>query len=240
MIGIPAGVLLGVVLCGLAGLLVPALIARVPEPRREPDQPGQPVRPTYAEVALRPGLGSRCALAAAIAGGLVGQAVRFDWPLLYLVPLVPVGVALAVVDWRTHLLPTVVVWPTLGVVVVLAGLAAVLGDDLDAWVRALLGMVAVFAFFYALWWVHPAGMGFGDVRLSAVLGFALGYLGWPELVIGIYGAFLAFSVPGLALAVVRRDRDLLRVAFPFGPFLLVGALAGIVVGGPVWSGLVAG
>jgi leader peptidase (prepilin peptidase)/N-methyltransferase len=59
-------------------------------------------------------------------------------------------------------------------------------------------------------------------------------------VLGIYGGFLVFSVPGLALAVVRRDRQLLRVAFPFGPFLLVGALAGIVLGGPLWSDLVAG
>jgi leader peptidase (prepilin peptidase) / N-methyltransferase len=233
----PVAVALGAVLCGAAGLLVPTLVARIPQPDPEPDQPR---RPTYAEVATRPGLAWRSALAAAVAGALVGAAVGLDWPLLYLLPLVPVGVALAVVDWHTHLLPTVVVWPTLGVVVMLAAAAAVVDDDLDAFVRAVLGMVAVFAFFYVLWWVHPAGMGFGDVRLSALLGFALGYLGWPELVLGIYGGFLAFAVPGLALAVVRRDRQLLRVAFPFGPFLLVGALAGIVLGGPVWSSLVAG
>jgi leader peptidase (prepilin peptidase)/N-methyltransferase len=235
----PLAVGLGAAVCGLAGLLVPALVALLPEPV-EPRDPAVPVRPTYAEVAARPGLAWRCALAAALAGALVGGTVGLAWPLLYLLPLVPVGVGLAVVDWHTHLLPTVVVWPTLGGVVVLAAAAAVLDDDVDALVRALVGMVAVFAFFYALWWVQPAGMGFGDVRLSAVLGFALGYLGWPELVLGIYGGFLAFSVPGLALAVVRRDRGLLRVAFPFGPFLLVGALVGVVAGGPLWSHLVAG
>jgi leader peptidase (prepilin peptidase)/N-methyltransferase len=73
-----------------------------------------------------------------------------------------------------------------------------------------------------------------------VLGFALGYLGWPELTLGIYGAFLAFSVPGLALAVARRDRQLLRAALPFGPFLLIGALAGAILAGPLWGHLVAG
>jgi leader peptidase (prepilin peptidase)/N-methyltransferase len=239
--GIPAWLVGCVVLCGLAGLLVPALVARIPQADRQADQQADlPPRPTYAEVAARPGLGWRSALAAAVSGGLVGAAVGLDWPLLPLLPLVPVGVALAVVDWHTHLLPTVLVWPTLGVVVALGALAAVLGDDLDAFVRALLGMLGVFAFFYLLWWVHPAGMGFGDVRLSAVLGFALGYVGWPELLLGIYGGFLAFSVPGLALTVVRRDRDLLRTAFPFGPFLLVGALGGLVLGGPLWSHLVAG
>ena len=237
MIGVPAGLVVAAVLCGLAGLLVPTLVARIPQPDPDPDLPP---RPTYAEVAARPGLAGRSALASALAGALVGAAIGPDWPLLYLLPLVPVGVALAVVDWHTHLLPTAVVWPTLGAVVVLAGVAAVADDDPEAFVRALLGLVAVFAFFYALWWVHPAGMGFGDVRLSAVLGFALGYLGWPELVLGIYGGFLAFAVPGLVLAGVRRDRQLLRVAFPFGPFLLVGALVGIVFGEPLWSSLVAG
>ncbi len=235
----PAAVGLGAAVCGLTGLLVPVLIARLPEPI-EPRTPGEPVRPTYAEVAARPGLAGWSALVAGLAGAVVGAAIGWDWPLLYLLPLVPVGVALAVVDGHTHLLPTVVIWPTLAVVLTLAAAGSVLGDDVGAFVRGLLGLVVVLAFFYALWWVHPAGMGFGDVRLSAVLGFALGCLGWPELVIGIYGGFLAFAVPGVALAAVRRDRGLLRVSYPFGPFLLAGALAGIVLGGPVWSHLVAG
>ena len=83
-------------------------------------------------------------------------------------------------------------------------------------------------------------MGFGDVRLSAVLGLALGYLGWGELLVGVYSGFLVFGVPGLVVAVVRRDRQLLRTAFPFGPFMLVGALVGIALGPWVWANLVAG
>ena len=133
-----------------------------------------------------------------------------------------------------------VVWPTFGGVVLLGAASALLSGEPDDLVRGLLGAVGVFVFFYVLWWVHPAGMGFGDVRLSAVLGFALAYLGWPELLIGVYGGFLAFSVPGLLVAVLRRDRQVLRVAYPFGPFLLGGALAGVVLGGRVWSHLVGG
>jgi leader peptidase (prepilin peptidase) / N-methyltransferase len=118
--------------------------------------------------------------------------------------------------------------------------SAALEGDLDALVRAGLGAAAVFAFFFALWWIYPAGMGYGDVRLSAVLGLALGYLGWPELLVGVYGAFLVFSVSGLLVAVVRRERERLRSAYPFGPFLLAGALAGIVLGPEIWSRLVTG
>jgi leader peptidase (prepilin peptidase)/N-methyltransferase len=42
------------------------------------------------------------------------------------------------------------------------------------------------------------------------------------------------------LAIARRDRGVLRTAFPFGPFMLVGALIGIVLGEPVVASLVAG
>jgi leader peptidase (prepilin peptidase) / N-methyltransferase len=231
----PGAVALGAVACGAAGLLVPVFIARIPEPEPDPEHP----KLSYAVVAATPWLPAAATAGCLAAGGLVGAAVGLAWPLLFLLPLVPVGVALAVVDLRTRLLPTVVVWPTLGMTAVLAVLSGILEGDRDALVRAGLGAVLVFALFFVLWWIHPAGMGYGDVRLSAVLGLALGYLGWPELAIGIYGGFLAFSVPGLLLALLRRDRAVLRAAYPFGPFLLAGALAGVVLG-PLWSGLASG
>ncbi len=84
-----------------------------------------------------------------------------------------------------------------------------------------------------LWFVRSAGLGFGDVRLAALLGLALGHLGWAEVVVGLYAALLVFGVPGLVLAVARRDRALLRRPRAFGPALLVGALLGVVAGEPV-------
>ena len=87
--------------------------------------------------------------------------------------------------------------------------------------------------FWLLWFIRQAGMGFGDVRLSALLGCALGYVGAGPLLIGIYSAFLLFAVPGLVIAIVRRDRSVLKRAYPFGPFLLAGAWLGIVAGDPL-------
>lgn len=236
----PAAVAIGAVGCGAAGLLVPALVRRIPEPATEPGTGADLPKPAYRTIAAEPRLPVVAAGTSLVAGGLVGASVGLAWPLIFLLPLVPVGVALAVVDLRTRLLPTAVVWPTFVAVVLLGCLTALLDHDGDALVRAWAGAAGVFAFFYVLWWIHPPGMGFGDVRLSGVLGFALAYVGWPALVVGIYGAFLAFSVPGLLVALLRRDRDVLKVAYPFGPFLLAGALAGIVLGEPVWTRLVGG
>ena len=42
---------------------------------------------------------------------------------------------------------------------------------------------------------------------------------------------------GLLLALVRRDRRLLRAAYPFGPFMVVGALLGVLAG-PALVGLI--
>lgn len=217
-----------------AGLLVPALIARLPEPAEEgPKEP-------YVDVAARRGLLWKSAVASAVAGGLAGLALGWVWSLLFVLFLVPVGVALAVVDLRTRLLPTRIVNPATVVVALLVVVCWAFDRDLAALERAGIGLVVARAFFWLLWRIHSSGMGFGDVRLAGMLGCALGYLGWSQLVVGLYSGFLVFGLPGLLLAVVRRDRAVLRTAFPFGPFMLVGALIGVVVGEPVVSGLVGG
>ncbi|HYH33593.1 MAG TPA: A24 family peptidase [Nocardioides sp.] len=221
---------------GLAGLVVAPLIRVLPEPERAEDS--DPKVP-YREVGSRPGLWWRAVLAGAAAGGLVGAAVGRDWWLAVLLPLVPVCVALAVVDWHTKLLPSRLVLPATAYALAAALVGWLVTGDGDDLVRALIGLVVARSVFWVLWWIHSAGMGFGDVRLAALLGVALGHLGWAELVVGLYAGFLVFGLPGLLLALVRRDRTLLRTAFPFGPFMLAGALLGIACG-PLLAGYLVG
>jgi leader peptidase (prepilin peptidase)/N-methyltransferase len=147
--------------------------------------------------------------------------------LLVLLYLAPVGVALAVVDWRTRLLPTKLIAPSYGIVIGLVLLAAWLDHDLGALERAGWGWLVAGGTFFALWFVYPKGMGYGDVRLSGVLGIALGYLGWGELLTGVYAGFLLGGVGGVLLSTLRIVD---RKAYPFGPFMLLGAVVGILVG----------
>jgi leader peptidase (prepilin peptidase)/N-methyltransferase len=233
--------LVAAALAGLGGLLVPMLVARVPEPAPAADAPAddEPPKMLYADIAARPGLGWRSAVVAAVSGGLLGAATGFDWALLWLVPLTPVAVALSVIDWHTRLLPRRIVVPaTLAAiaVVVVVGLAT---GEREALVRALLGMVVARSFFWVLWFVRSAGMGFGDVRLAAPVGLVLGWVGWGALAIGLWVGFMAFALPALGLTLVRRDRTLLKKSFPFGPFMVVGALVGLVWGtalaGRIWG-----
>ncbi|HEX6248355.1 MAG TPA: A24 family peptidase [Nocardioidaceae bacterium] len=238
----------------LLGWFVPALIARIPEPAPEPggsDHSGHPVdeagatgeprsgtgtspvaqedeaKEPYVAIAALPGLAWKAALVSAAAAGLVGLRLGWDPALLVWVYIVPVGVALGLVDWRTRLLPTKVIAPSYAVVVALTLLAAALGGDWDSLLRAGWGWLVAGGTFFVLWFVYPRGLGYGDVRLSGVLGIALGYLGWAELLTGVYAGFLLGGVGGLLLSLLRIVD---RKAYPFGPFMLVGALVGVLAG----------
>jgi leader peptidase (prepilin peptidase) / N-methyltransferase len=234
--------------CAVIGLVtgwfVPQLIARIPEPQpaepvpaeRAPAEsaptqaaPARPAKILYAEVAAAPGLAWKSALASALCAGLIGAEVGWEWSLTFLLYLCPVGVALAYVDYRTRLLPTRVIAPSYAVVAALALLSGLLSSDTDALVRAAAGWLVAGLAFWLLWRFTP-GMGYGDVRLSGVLGIALGFLGWPELLVGIYSGFLIGTVGWIPLRLLRitKDRN-----FPFGPFMLVGAVVGVVWGADV-------
>ena len=109
--------------------------------------------------------------------------------------------------------------------VVLFGLAAALEDAGDAYVRALLGGLAAFAFFLTVHLIAPRGMGFGDVKLSFCLGVALGWLSWGSVFLGLFLGFLLGAVVGVALiATGTRSR---KDHVPFGPFLAAGTVLAI-------------
>ncbi|HLN77083.1 MAG TPA: A24 family peptidase [Nocardioidaceae bacterium] len=181
----------------------------------------------YDAIAALPGLAWKTALASALTSALVGARLGWDPALLVWAYLVPVGVALALVDWRTRLLPTKVIAPSYAVVVALTLLAGAISGDWDSVIRAGLGWLIAGGTFFVLWFVYPRGLGYGDVRLSGLLGIALGYLGWGELLTGVYAGFLLGGVGGLLLSVLRIVD---RKAYPFGPFMLVGAVVGVLAG----------
>ncbi|MBS45840.1 MAG: prepilin peptidase [Nocardioides sp.] len=174
---------------------------------------------------------------AGLGGVVVGGWAGWSWVLLVVLPVVPVLAALGVVDARTRYLPVRLVLPVTGWLVVVGLLVGPLTGAGDEAVRALIGLVVGRSVYWVLWFVWPAGLAFGDVRLAAPLGFVLGWAGWAELAVGLYAPTLLFGLLGLALAVVRRDRSLLRAPRAFGPAMLLGALVGLVAGAPVVSAL---
>jgi leader peptidase (prepilin peptidase)/N-methyltransferase len=88
-------------------------------------------------------------------------------------------------------------------------------------------------FYLVLLLVYPAGMGFGDVKLAGVLGMYLGWAGWGALLVGGFAAFVLGGLFSIGLLLTRRATR--KSGVPFGPWMLLGAAAGLVVGEPVWA-----
>jgi leader peptidase (prepilin peptidase)/N-methyltransferase len=161
------------------------------------------------------------------------MALRFgaSWDLPAYLVLVSALLALSLIDLDTFLLPNRIVYPLAGALIVLFGLAGLLEDAGDAYVRALLGGLAAFAFFLTVHLIAPRGMGFGDVKLSFSLGVALGWLSWGSVFLGLFLGFLLGAVVGVTLiATGTRTR---KDHVPFGPFLAAGTVLAILVGQPL-------
>lgn len=141
------------------------------------------------------------------------------------------SIALTAIDLDTFRLPDAVLLPSSAAIAALLVVTALSTGDLLPLVRAMIGGAALFAFYFVLRLARPGGMGAGDVKLSAVIGLVLGWLGWGPLVVGAFAAFVVGGVFGIALMVRRRATR--RSAIPFGPWMLIGAWIGILVGTPV-------
>ncbi len=127
--------------------------------------------------------------------------------------------ALAIIDLRHHILPNRLVVPG----TVLAAAAAPLLPA-DGYLSGLVGAAAAFLVFALIYYGRPGVIGGGDVKLSALIGFALGFP----------GALLALAVaPALMLAVavpmIAARRWSLSQRVPYGPYMALGTAAMAVV-----------
>jgi leader peptidase (prepilin peptidase) / N-methyltransferase len=137
------------------------------------------------------------------------------------------GIALALIDLDHRRLPNVLVLPSYPVLALLLAASAWWQGDWWSLVRAVLGGAALYAFFFAVVLIYPAGMGFGDVKLAGLVGGVLAYLSWSTLVIGAFLGFLMGALTGIVLIGLGRGGR--KTAVPFGPFMIGGALLAIFV-----------
>ncbi|MCT6778804.1 A24 family peptidase [Streptomyces sp. CS7] len=195
----------------------PASKAPAPEPRTT----DTPTTPAYAPTTLAPLVTVLACVALAAATGARPELV--GW-----LALAPVAVLLAVVDRRVHRLPDPLTLPLAAAAVLLLGGAALLPGHAGSWTSGLLGGLALGGFYLLLFLINPNGMGFGDVKLALALGVALGWYGWTVLFVGGFAGFLFGAAYGLALVLLRRAGR--RTGIPFGPFMIAGALTGVLLG----------
>jgi leader peptidase (prepilin peptidase) / N-methyltransferase len=111
-------------------------------------------------------------------------------------------------------------------VAAVAGVAIVAVGDPASLPERAIAAAGAGGLFFAAALAYPRGMGLGDVKLAALIGLFLGREVAPAILI----ALLAGSAVGLAM-IARSGAAARKQAIPFGPFLALGAVAGLLTGG---------
>jgi leader peptidase (prepilin peptidase) / N-methyltransferase len=220
-------VILAAAVCGVAGLVVgavlPVVIERVPARAPVLAAPYPEIRRSGATLPGRVLVAGTGALFAAL-----GWRFSDTWALPAFLLLGAALVALSVIDLEHFLLPNRIIYPVGAASVVLLAIAAVADPDGEAFVRALACALGAGLVFVVLHLISPRAMGFGDVRLAFLLGLDLGWIGVGDVVLGLLLGFVYGAVVGLVLiATGARSR---RDHIPFGPFLAAGAVTALLFG----------
>jgi leader peptidase (prepilin peptidase)/N-methyltransferase len=140
-------------------------------------------------------------------------------------------VALSAIDLEHKVLPRPVLYITAGIFAVLVVLASWPAHRFHDLLIAAIGGAACFVVFFAIWFVQPRAMGYGDVRLAALGGAALGWLGLGAVGVGMLAAFVFAGVPAITMLVTRKaDR---KTALAFGPYLALGTVVAVCFGATI-------
>jgi leader peptidase (prepilin peptidase)/N-methyltransferase len=137
------------------------------------------------------------------------------------------GVLLGSVDLGCRRLPDALVGSAFAWCATLLAAAATVDGTADRLLRAVSGATAMGAIYLILAVLPRSGLGFGDVKLAGVLGLALGWLGWPAVLLGLALPHLLAGPVALVLLLTGRIKR--GTGLPFGPALLAGALLAIVI-----------
>jgi leader peptidase (prepilin peptidase)/N-methyltransferase len=159
-------------------------------------------------------------LATAVAFAAVVAARGFDDDLVLELPFVAALIALAAIDLDLKLLPNKIVYP-----LAVYGVIATVLVDRDDLLENLIAGAGAFAFLLAAVVAYPRGMGMGDVKLAGAMGLYLGLSVIPALLV----AFLSGSLVGVTI-LAREGSAGRKKAVPFGIFLALGGIVGVLAG----------
>jgi leader peptidase (prepilin peptidase)/N-methyltransferase len=173
---------------------------------------GAPVSPRYPLTELA--LGALFALTVAVQWGDPVAEVAID--LVFVTMLA----AVTLTDLEQRIIPNKILLAG-----AIACLAIAIPTDPGGLPERAIAAAAAGGVFFLVVLAYPKGMGLGDVKLAATMGLFLGRAVAPAILIGL----LAGSLIGLAL-IARHGSQARKMAVPFGPFLALGGVIGMLAG----------
>ncbi len=159
------------------------------------------------------------------------------WDLALVVPFCSIFIPLLLIDLEHGILPNKIVYPGAAAALVAAGLGSIFGFEpsyiVDIGFRLWIINVAIGGAVGFLLLLIPAllyrgGMGWGDIKLAALIGFIAGL---PLVILSLFLAVIVGGlVAGILLILKKRSR---KDAIPFGPFLAVATILTLIWGNSI-------
>jgi leader peptidase (prepilin peptidase)/N-methyltransferase len=158
-----------------------------------------------------------------VTSGLFALAyLRFGWSAQLGVSLVLISALIVItgIDLAHQIIPDVITVPGIAV-----GFLLNLGAERVGWLDSLLGILVGGGTFFVIILASNGGMGGGDMKLGAMLG---AFLGWKITLVTLLIAVLGGGLVAVVLLLLKtRGR---KDPVPFGPFLALGGIAGLLWG----------
>jgi leader peptidase (prepilin peptidase)/N-methyltransferase len=134
-------------------------------------------------------------------------------------------IVIAFIDFNHQIIPDIITLPGIPIFFLLAVFVVQV-----PWLEALLGIVIGGGILFVIGFVYEKinkreGMGGGDVKLLAMIG---GFFGWKSLLFVLLAGSFAGAIVGVAAMIINKQN--MKYAVPFGPFLAAAAIAFIFWG----------
>lgn len=196
------------------------------------EQCGSRLEPTLTRCAAEAHRQRRANTVSLVALPILFAALPFVVPSLWVLPaylvFVGTGVLLTITDIDTKLIPNRILVRGGGLSAVALVVGSLFAAEPGALLRAVAASMAYFGGMLVLALLARGALGFGDVKLAALLGAFTGYLGWGHLAVTAVGSFIIAGLVALVLLVFRRATR--KDHIPFGPFMVAAAFVAVYFG----------
>jgi leader peptidase (prepilin peptidase)/N-methyltransferase len=149
-------------------------------------------------------------------------------------------IAIALIDLKHQLILNKIIYPSLIAALIIAPFFVqggnlvsghfLLEDTNIGILNALIGAGVGFVFLLIPAIVSRGGMGFGDVKMAALIGLTSGF---PGVLVAVLGGIILGGLIAILLLAFRIKKR--KEAIPFGPFLAIGAIVTLIWGGPIFN-----
>jgi prepilin signal peptidase PulO-like enzyme (type II secretory pathway) len=160
-----------------------------------------------------------------IYGGRTFIDLIFDWILACFL------IIIFVYDLKHYLIPDKIIYPAIAI----AFLNQILTSNIQHLTltsniehltsNLLLGILPSLFFLSIILISHETWMGFGDFKLSILMGLILG---WPKILVSLFFSFFTGAIIGLILIFLKRKT--MKSQIPFAPFLVSGTFFSMFFG----------